>query len=201
MCCSTAAADGFLRIPSQWEASKKQQQHLAVFLPCSTLAINEHGITPITFCSFCKSESDMELMTPSSFEAANRQRRQPRSRPCDACRKHKTKCVVKDSKHGCLQCQARNSVCEYNRSPPERKQRLHRDRQVRGQSESTTHVEPGPLAPAQTTSSVLGQTQIAEAPSEPLLGLCSGRFSELYGLGSDMEPILMVSPPCQSRQH
>lgn len=88
----------------------------------------------------------------------------------------------------------------YKHAPPERKQRLPRDRQVRGQSPSVTDVEPGLLATSQTTSPMLGQAQTAGPPSEPFLGLCSSRFSELYGLGSDMEPILMVSAPCQSRR-
>lgn len=140
----------------------------------------------------------MELMTPSNFEVAARQRRQRRTRPCDACRKNKTKCVVKDGKHACLQCQTRESTCEYNHAPPERKQRSLRDGEKRG--ESNAAVDTSAPALSHSSSPMLKRPQIPESRSEPLLGLCSDRFAELYGLGSDMEPILMVGVPRQSVQ-
>ena len=140
----------------------------------------------------------MELMTPSSFEAASRSRRARRPRPCDACRRNKTKCVVKDSKHACLQCQTRDSVCAFNQAPPERKQPSRRDEQV--QRESVPDAERRGSVTSQTNSPMMGRTQTTEPAPDPILGLHSDRFAELYGLGSDMEPILMVSVPYHPHQ-
>ncbi|KAH7110456.1 hypothetical protein EDB81DRAFT_927035 [Dactylonectria macrodidyma] len=62
----------------------------------------------------------MEIITPQDYRNKARTRRRCRLRPCDACRKRKTRCVTKDSDGDCVHCQLRATACTFQYSPPKR---------------------------------------------------------------------------------
>lgn len=175
----------------------------------------------------------MEIVTPSDFE---KRQRQPRRslRPCDACRKRKTRCLEKEQPGDkCVHCELRGTTCSFRQGPPHRggqhKQRRPNESRtgnhagpvsrgaptpspapgdVRATSPalpdliSSPHVQPAVTPTVQITPG--GKRREPQQPQSallrdafdlPTLGMAPHRFAELYGLGSDMEPILMVRKP------
>jgi hypothetical protein len=151
----------------------------------------------------------MEILTPSDYESRARKRQRRSGRPCDVCRKRKTRCVLKDGEDHCVHCQLRGSSCTFEHDPQVRPQpptsiprrvdaggsrvaaseglELSGDVETRSglatvsaHSTSDKHESPSAGLPSDFTSDTLA------------LGLSQSRFAELYGIGSDMEPILMV---------
>lgn len=145
-----------------------------------------------------------------------RRRRAPTSkgsRPCDACRRRKTKCVVESGQQKCSICLLRQNACTFDDEPPGRY--LHASVQARSDS-TITQASPSPqdvldlMHFSGQNGSPKTLMNCAAAQSDPVsrlrpdkfhgsdsrwmksLGLSDSRFAELYGLGSDMEPILMV---------
>jgi hypothetical protein len=162
-------------------------------------------------------------------------RRKPRppprrvTRPCDACRVRKTRCIPEEGATStCISCNERGVECTYERDPPGRQRptvisqdpngttpnhprHLPADAQATiprfsplsvandafqaTTSEFSSHLRnPGSApSPASIRTSVhvpgLEETNHVEPQS---LGQSSHRFAELYGITSDMEPILMV---------
>ncbi|KAM5356596.1 hypothetical protein ACJ41O_003242 [Fusarium nematophilum] len=209
----------------------------------------------------------MEIITPQDYQNNARKRQRRSLRPCDACRKRKTRCVTKDGDGDCVHCQLRATPCTFQHDPPER--------QVASASASSSLQGgagplggdepgladdlPGPQAPIQTQlpshpSQQQGQVQrslsqtrkesrdevqsihsvpsvqtflspaetrasadsghppipppsvivpelVELGPLDRTMGCSSTRFAELYGLGSDMEPILMRHRPYDPSTH
>ncbi|KAK7414333.1 hypothetical protein QQX98_006775 [Neonectria punicea] len=212
----------------------------------------------------------MEIITPQDYQNNARKRQRRSLRPCDACRKRKTRCVTKDGDGDCVHCQLRATACTFQHDPPERQatagasssgggaysgderpagggldepggqsssRSLSRGRkesrdEIRTLVSETQSVQSF-LSPAETRASgdsVIGgggrhphdhhlhdhhhhSHLLHQAPSvivpelvepDPLertLGCSTLRFAELYGLGSDMEPILMRHRPYDVRTH
>ncbi|KAI1076692.1 fungal-specific transcription factor domain-containing protein [Whalleya microplaca] len=178
----------------------------------------------------------MEIVTPSDY-AEQRMRKRPRRscRPCDACRKAKTRCVSKDNGPNatkCVHCDLRGSSCTFRMGPPARSVSQTSKSEVRAEnigSDDTNgsrsflsigdndhggpSTDPDPrdgVSPA--TSGMLDRALHNWAPVRdearppcrlefPILGLAPRRFAELYGLGSDMEPILMRHRPYNPETH
>jgi len=159
-----------------------------------------------------------------------RKARPPRrlTRPCDACRVRKTRCIPEEEGAGtCISCNERGVECTFERDPPDRQRHTGTSQDRNGTTpnrqrnlptdaqppipgfspsvandalQATTSEFPSHLrnprsvqSPASIRTSVhvqgLEETNHAEPQS---LGQSSHRFAELYGLTSDMEPILMV---------
>ncbi|KAF9631551.1 hypothetical protein BFW01_g2413 [Lasiodiplodia theobromae] len=186
----------------------------------------------------------------SSAESRKRRRGQRSNRPCDPCRRRKTRCIVESGSSGeCTVCLYRQTKCTYEESPPERP--LPRRPSSTAASTSTVdiparhppssevaHLSPGsgdiprsaptlPQLPSVRTNEELpsdvlssGEASAAaleaarerqrngetisdadRAKGEMSLGLHPTRFAELYGLGSDMEPILMRHRPYDALHH
>lgn len=185
----------------------------------------------------------MEVLTPLDYRSGQRKRPRRRDRPCDACRKRKTRCVTKNGEDSCVHCQLRRSTCTFQHDAPERASTsdpptgvpaipssgpsttppgaptarprnassvdrgqaayLH-VQQVEGASVGSAAAPatsvPGPAAASHgvsdaTSSSALGSKSSMHDGFS--LGMSHSRFAELYGLGSDMEPVLMVGSPSQ----
>lgn len=152
----------------------------------------------------------MEILTPSDYESGRRKRQRRSGRPCDPCRKKKTRCVLKDGEDYCVHCQLRGSACTFERDPHVRSQppaSIPRRADAGPRMEVATSVVPEIIVdvetrPRRATVSVHSASDQHEIPSAGpstqcssdtlALGLSPSRFAELYGLGSDMEPILMV---------
>ena len=149
----------------------------------------------------------MEVVTPSSYESGNRKRRPRRGgRPCDACRKRKTRCMVTDQDEKCVYCQLKDSTCTFAGQAPTRAGSLRmagfhtRTEAETDIPDSITQVVAAGATLPPGSPMVDSSPQLARpkrtASALASLGLSEGRFAELYGLGSDMEPVLMVSIPC-----
>ncbi|KAH6889726.1 fungal-specific transcription factor domain-containing protein [Thelonectria olida] len=189
----------------------------------------------------------MEIITPQDYQNNARKRQRRSLRPCDACRKRKTRCVTKDGDGDCVHCQLRATACTFQHDPPERQatnstnstgggaysgdergpaldetQVLSRSiSQSRKESRddartlvSETQSVQSFLSPAETRASgdshsnrhpqppsVIVPELIEPNPLERTLGSSTTRFAELYGLGSDMEPILMRHRPYDPLTH
>ncbi|KAF4995638.1 hypothetical protein FDECE_12733, partial [Fusarium decemcellulare] len=193
----------------------------------------------------------MEIITPQDYQNNARKRQRRSLRPCDACRKRKTRCVTKDGDGDCVHCQLRATPCTFQHDPPERQvtstsasslqgagdepagpsdemqtQLPTHPAQVQGRSmsqsrqesrddvqsvQSVPSVQPF-LSPAETRASadsahplpppsVIVPELVELGPLDRTMGCSSTRFAELYGLGSDMEPILMRHRPYDPRTH
>lgn len=172
----------------------------------------------------------MEITTPKDYEANGRKRQRRSPRPCDACRRRKTRCVTNEGDASCIYCQLRNTACTFDKDPPERAatsasmQQNHSHGQNfrpssqgiaassgmgRLASESQAVMSVGsrltndvqPPGAESATAVLSSGTRTEVSPITPTLGLAPGRFSELYGLGSDMEPILMRHRPYNPTTH
>ncbi|KAF5580842.1 hypothetical protein FPANT_9139 [Fusarium pseudoanthophilum] len=190
----------------------------------------------------------MEIITPQDYQNNARKRQRRSLRPCDACRKRKTRCVTKDGDDNCVHCQLRATPCTFQHDPPERQvasgsgssgaiisgpnsnttislQQLppqddvaHEDQSqtsARSMSQSrkasrddvqSVHSVPSVqafLSPAETRASVAPPSVMVPelGPLDRTMGCSSTRFAELYGLGSDMEPILMRHRPYDPQTH
>lgn len=175
-----------------------------------------------------------------SAESRKRRRGQRSNRPCDPCRRRKTRCITENGSAQCSVCLYRDTTCTYEESPPERP--LPRrpssattttspiDASTRHQpTAEIAHISPGcdnlprsvptlqhlssvrtneelpsdVLSSGEASAAALEAARERQRNGEPVtdaerargeqsLGLDLTRFAELYGLGSDMEPILMV---------
>ncbi|PCD42679.1 hypothetical protein AU210_005205 [Fusarium oxysporum f. sp. radicis-cucumerinum] len=191
----------------------------------------------------------MEIITPQDYQNNARKRQRRSLRPCDACRKRKTRCVTKDGDGDCVHCQLRATPCTFQHDPPERQVASgsgssgvtgpnsntislqqpqddvgHEDQSqtsARSMSQSrkasrddvqSVHSVPSVqafLSPAETRASADSGIPLAPpsvmvpelGPLDRTMGCSSTRFAELYGLGSDMEPILMRHRPYDPQTH
>lgn len=194
----------------------------------------------------------MEITTPQDYQNNARKRQRRSLRPCDACRKRKTRCVTKDGDGDCVHCQLRSTPCTFHHDPPDRQttgnsttsagsvgyggaddlgaelqqtqslpscqtqsRSLSQSRKMsrdEAQSVQSIHSIPVFLSPAETRASAdsghpipppsaIVPELVEPGPLDRTMGCSSTHFAELYGLGSDMEPILMRHRPYDSRTH
>ncbi|KAI5456154.1 fungal-specific transcription factor domain-containing protein [Mariannaea sp. PMI_226] len=189
----------------------------------------------------------MEIITPLDYQTKARKRQRRSLRPCDACRKRKTRCVIKDGDGDCVHCQLRITACTFQHDPPERhaansttsggvtngtsgddrpvsldesrgKKRSRKESRddARTLISDTPSIQSSYLSTSETRASgdsgyhpqhssvVMPELVSGLAGPNPLhgtLGCMTTRFSELYGLGSDMEPILMRHRPYDPVTH
>src|ERR1700692_928787 len=50
-----------------------------------------------------------------------------RDRPCDACRRRKSRCIIPQDAETCIMCQSRSEECTYIQNPQRRKRRRAED--------------------------------------------------------------------------
>ncbi|KAH7016490.1 uncharacterized protein B0I36DRAFT_389041 [Microdochium trichocladiopsis] len=157
-----------------------------------------------------------------------------KAKPCDACRKAKTRCIKSPEGSGttpCIHCSLRGTACTYRDGPLARSSTAAREnsphlaeiptnasqssRSVNGDSSAPTPSRPRqerlgeasqPSFPrnasvAGTVDGTVRAPAALTASGPPQLGYIANRFSELYGLGSDMEPILMRHRPYDPNSH
>ncbi|KAL5387958.1 hypothetical protein DPSP01_003356 [Paraphaeosphaeria sporulosa] len=151
-------------------------------------------------------------MSESPGPRRRRQTAPKSSRPCDACRRRKTRCIVDTGQQTCNVCIQKKNDCTFLEHPPKRSVPAPvqpSDEEVRIPSVPSPSQVLSPRYNASPTVN-LGAITVSDGletqnhTAEPLeqtedfersLGLNSTKFAELYGLGSDMEPILMRHRP------
>ncbi|KAH7021636.1 fungal-specific transcription factor domain-containing protein [Microdochium trichocladiopsis] len=172
----------------------------------------------------------MEVVTPADFPIHSQRRRPRQAKPCDACRKAKTRCIKSPEGSGttpCIHCSLRGTACTYRHGPPARSSTAAREdspllanepqtsRSVNGDSSVPTlnwprqerAVEPSQPSFPRNASAPSTASRTMHAPAAltasgpPQLGSIASGFSELHGLSSDMEPILMRHRPYDPNSH
>jgi len=168
----------------------------------------------------------MKVIAWSEYDNGRNKRQRRSGRPCDACRRKKTRCVVKDAADVCVLCEMRSITCTFEADPPVRAgggTALHQSQNSpqtpassrnvttgeqplidsaagrqpsQGAIQSPVHGPTSDLQPEPTYNTSVQSSPLVMSETPQVLGLAHSRFSELYGLGSDMEPVLMVSLFC-----
>ena len=139
----------------------------------------------------------MDILTPNNYRPGQRKRPRRRDRPCDACRKRKTRCVTKAGEDSCVHCQLRRSTCTFEHDPPERASMgeaspgvsLHMSRQAAvdnsslpaGRNNVASAGIGGSLSPVDRGEAV-SRRSTTDAPS------VQAQESAPYGVGSEMAP-------------
>lgn len=167
----------------------------------------------------------MEVVTSGNYRQATRKRPRRSARPCDDCRRRKTRCVTDDGDINCVHCKLRGTSCSFRQKPPDRsaiaKTTSDGDQSPRSLPGANHNYlnsieQAATIATAVSTSTPAMNGALPQGSSDggggherhegatgnlaqprsignTSLGLAAGNFAELYGLASDMEPILMVS--------
>ncbi|EOA85147.1 uncharacterized protein SETTUDRAFT_32374 [Exserohilum turcica Et28A] len=159
-----------------------------------------------------------DLFAPSHFfpPVLNSQNTtKPRSRrPCDPCRRRKSRCEKPHSDQPCLLCSFHHQECTFNENPPPRKRRAVT---IDSLEPSESVPNPPSHSPHSRRSSTVASTSPQEAPvrirqDAPIddyanlrgpsllkktLGLQTGRHSRLIGSTSEYEQLLLALEPSQ----
>ncbi|KAF2281222.1 uncharacterized protein EI97DRAFT_367223 [Westerdykella ornata] len=126
-----------------------------------------------------------------------------RERPCDACRRRKSRCVINEGRKLCVLCEFHKQECTFVQSPLPRKRKVVDDGNKdspNNQKKRSVETEPPPLA--LTTPTI---TAIAPSPPPPqrslsnqhavqlgeTLGLQSRQHSRYIGLSSPFDSLLI----------
>ncbi|KAH8895254.1 hypothetical protein GQ53DRAFT_48780 [Thozetella sp. PMI_491] len=161
----------------------------------------------------------MEILTPSDYESGSRKRQRRSGRPCSACKQRKSRCVLKDGESQCVHCELRGSACVFEPgelvrsyiiqpsnvavpNPIHLAAQKPTSENPQEQLEADADIVSIPVSHRPTDDGGSSATAISgpEGSSDSsALGLSQSRFAELYGLGSDMEPILMRHRPYDPR--
>jgi hypothetical protein len=156
------------------------------------------------------------LSSQNSRGTGPQRRRQPAqrsSRPCDLCRRRKTRCLIESGEVSCSVCQQRRNECTFKEEAPRRPlpgvaddlpstppvQASPSPNDVLNSQQFTTNTaatvanfNSSNAGPGDSIEQVQRNNPSQSAAWSGVLGLNRNKFAELYGLGSDMEPILMV---------
>ncbi|MCJ1445109.1 MAG: Fungal specific transcription factor [Stictis urceolatum] len=127
-----------------------------------------------------------------------------RERPCDACRRRKSKCVVTEGSKICAACGVHEQECTYVEDPQPRKRKVEGDAQG-AESKRRSQVSPmsdvsstpsfvhqgsAPIQPSRTCASVIPK-QIVSMPSISIQASAS-HYSGIYvGPTTELEPLLL----------
>ncbi|KAL6454804.1 DAL81 Transcriptional activator protein DAL81 [Candida maltosa Xu316] len=100
------------------------------------------------------SHQQMSKGTPPPSSSSSQQQQQQRQsqvktskprRPCDQCRKRKTKCVIVPNTNNCVQCEAKQLTCTYTAQAPKRKSVEHDNDQLLKRGRLDTNLLPNGL--------------------------------------------------------
>lgn len=120
--------------------------------------------------------------------------RKNRFRPCDVCRSRKTRCHPQEG-GSCEYCTLHRKQCTFDQLPVVRPRAsdTHATTVSSIENPSTNLDTPESCVSGMSTAIDINTADANSADINPhTLGFAQDRFAELYGLSSDMEPILMV---------
>ncbi|KAI4679548.1 hypothetical protein J4E81_010354 [Alternaria sp. BMP 2799] len=147
---------------------------------------------------------------------ANIHTTKPKSRrPCDPCRRRKSRCEISDSGPPCVLCQFHDQECTFNENPLPRKRRAVDINEASDPTETTRSKLPlagdyrnnttQSTSPHDTTAKIRQDPPIDDyanlhGPSllKKTLGLQTSRHSRLVGSTSEYERLLLALEPVQS---
>ncbi|KAG9233883.1 fungal-specific transcription factor domain-containing protein [Amylocarpus encephaloides] len=130
--------------------------------------------------------------------------RSRRDRPCDACRRRKSRCVVNEGQTSCVLCQFHIQDCTFVQSPQPRKRKLNTE----GKEESVAKRRspdrddrrrgpPESISSTGATNSLIEDMANIGGPIQlkRTLGLQNDRYSQYIGPTTDFEPSLIDLSP------
>lgn len=130
-----------------------------------------------------------------------------KDRPCDACRRRKSKCVIHEAQTACVLCKFHKQDCTFVQSPQPRKRKLvvetKEESAAKGRSpDRTTEDQSKRRQPESSNSSICAGSLIEDmaniggpAMLKRTLGLQSDRYSQYIGPTTDFEPSLIDLSP------
>ncbi|KAH8593361.1 fungal-specific transcription factor domain-containing protein [Bisporella sp. PMI_857] len=117
-----------------------------------------------------------------------------KDRPCDACRRRKSRCVIQEGQQSCNLCQFHSQECTFVQSPQPRKRKLNTE----GKEESSAKRRQDRFRESSTSNSGATNSLIEEMANiggptmlKRTLGLQSDRYSQYIGPTTDFEPSLI----------
>ncbi|KAI4271891.1 MAG: hypothetical protein L6R38_006747 [Xanthoria sp. 2 TBL-2021] len=122
-----------------------------------------------------------------------------RQRPCDACRKRKSKCVREENEIPCQSCAVHNQPCQFNEDPQPRKRRLDHDGKEVDSAKRRSTLESHNINAAEIKASIKSEPEVSRTwvdlqgnvrpRSELLLGNPQ-HYGTHIGYTTELEPIL-----------
>lgn len=130
----------------------------------------------------------------------NKKRAKRASNPCEACRHRKSRCITRKNSRICTMCEVRESDCVFLNRAKQSNPTDDGNTNPSNPSFENSNPHQGPstfLSPTAIPNNLWPNQQNVARFSDSLslsrsVGMNDDRFGELYGLTSDMEPILMV---------
>ncbi|TVY48583.1 Transcriptional activator protein [Lachnellula occidentalis] len=130
--------------------------------------------------------------------------RSRKERPCDACRRRKSRCVINEGQAICVLCQFHTQECTFVQSPQPRKRKLNieggKEESVANKRRSPDRTDERRRRP--TESSISSNSLVEEMANiggptllKRTLGLQNDRYSQYIGPTTDFEPSLIDLSP------
>ncbi|KAH6678138.1 fungal-specific transcription factor domain-containing protein, partial [Halenospora varia] len=149
-----------------------------------------------------------QLSASMSSSASESNIRTRKDRPCDACRRRKSRCVINEGQTSCVLCQFHTQECTFVQSPQPRKRKLNTD----GKEESVAKrrspdraddnrrrrpTESTSVSSTGATNSLIEDMANIGGPTllKRTLGLQNDRYSQYIGPTTDFEPSLIDLSP------
>ncbi|RFU27579.1 hypothetical protein B7463_g8759, partial [Scytalidium lignicola] len=146
-------------------------------------------------------------MSSTTSEGSGSHIRSRKDRPCDACRRRKSRCVTNDGQLSCVLCQFHSQECTFVQSPQPRKRKLNVE--VKEEDGGTKRRSPDRTydRKRRTTASSISSTGATNSLIEEManiggpallkrtLGLQNDRYSQYIGPTTDFEPSLIDLSP------
>ncbi|KAG4425730.1 hypothetical protein IFR04_001192 [Cadophora malorum] len=132
--------------------------------------------------------------------------RSRKDRPCDACRRRKSRCVINEGQTSCVLCQFHTQDCTFVQSPQPRKRKLNTEGKEESSAKrrSPDRADERRRRPTESSISSTGATnslveEMANIGGPTLLkrtlGLQNDRYSQYIGPTTDFEPSLIDLSP------
>ncbi|KAH8808508.1 fungal-specific transcription factor domain-containing protein [Xylogone sp. PMI_703] len=146
-------------------------------------------------------------MSSTTSEGSGTNIRSRRDRPCDACRRRKSRCVINEGQTSCVLCQFHNQDCTFVQSPQPRKRKLNpevkeEDGGIKRRSPDRTYdrkrrTTASSISSTGATNSLIEEMANIGGPTllKRTLGLQNDRYSQYIGPTTDFEPSLIDLSP------
>ncbi|TID17471.1 nitrogen regulatory protein OTam [Venturia nashicola] len=173
-------------------------------------AMPHHSVSPVQIATARpqppKRRMSGKEILPQSLKAASfpgvTTARARRERPCDACRRRKSRCVIHEGAVLCVLCEFHKQDCTFVQDPQPRKRKVAGDAEKKDCTPKKRSVDPACTSPpkpvlqrAPTRPSVSPaqgpQAQIENHVLGETLGLQRSKHSRYIGLTSSFDPVLV----------
>ncbi|RDW71798.1 hypothetical protein BP5796_07832 [Coleophoma crateriformis] len=151
------------------------------------------------------SSANGSMSSSNSNESSLTNTRTRKDRPCDACRRRKSRCVINEGQPSCVLCQFHSQDCTFVQSPQPRKRKLNTEgkeesvakRRSPGAEERRRRPTDSSISSNGVTGSLIEEMANIGGPTllKRTLGLQNDRYSQYIGPTTDFEPSLIDLSP------